>query len=59
MVNKKREIMNYTLGWIFVLLGGIAFLVFCGAEARNASFVIYSFYAMLILFISGIILLNI
>lgn len=50
--------MINAIGWIFILLGVLAFLAFCGAEERNRSYVIYSFYTMLIFLIVGIILVN-
>ena len=50
--------MISAIGWIFILLGVLAFLAFCGVEERYTSFVIYSFYAMLIFLLVGIILVN-
>ena len=50
--------MINAIGWIFILFGILAFLAFCGAEARNRSYVICSFYAMLIFLLVGIILVN-
>ena len=51
--------MINAIGWIFILLGILAFLAFCGADERKRPYVlICSFYAALIFLLVGGILVN-